>query len=203
MQNKKETKGLCSTDRLCRLRMLRESMSAGSHSGCERHHGRGEHGKVRRPRPMCKRMPCERNRSQGGGNLKKHWYDYLWIFSLTYLVLGFFNILFAWLGLLCFFLPLLISLIKGTKGYCNRYCGRGQLFGLLGGRFGLSRKKDILDEEQGIPVWIFSILFDDVLSYALEYISGICRCAGSQTSGHAVVDFQSTVAMGLPWNAIS
>ena len=27
---------------------------------------------------------------------KKHWYDYLWIFSLTYLILGFFNILFGW-----------------------------------------------------------------------------------------------------------
>ena len=75
--------------------------------------------------------------------MKKHWYDYLWIVSLAYLVLGFFNILFAWLGLLCFFLPLIISIVHGTKGYCNRYCGRGQLFGLLGGRFGLSRKKDI------------------------------------------------------------
>ena len=27
--------------------------------------------------------------------MKKHWYDYLWIVSLTYLILGFFNILFA------------------------------------------------------------------------------------------------------------
>ena len=33
--------------------------------------------------------------------MKKKWYDYLWIASLAYLVLGFFNILFAWLGLLC------------------------------------------------------------------------------------------------------
>ena len=56
--------------------------------------------------------------------MKKHWYDYLWILSLTYLILGFFNILFAWLGLLCFFIPLIISVVKGTKGYCNRYCGR-------------------------------------------------------------------------------
>lgn len=32
--------------------------------------------------------------------MKKKWYDYLWIASLTYLILGFFNILFAWLGLL-------------------------------------------------------------------------------------------------------
>ena len=86
--------------------------------------------------------------------MKKQWYDYLWIFSLTYLVLGFFNILFAWLGLICFFVPLFISLIKGTKGYCNRYCGRGQLFGLLGGRFGLSRRKDI-------PKWMKSNWFRD------------------------------------------
>ena len=53
--------------------------------------------------------------------MKKHWYDYLWIVSLTYLILGFFNILFAWLGLFCFFIPLIISVAKGTKGYCNRY----------------------------------------------------------------------------------
>lgn len=55
----------------------------------------------------------------------------------------------AWLGLLCFFIPLIISLVKGNKGYCNRYCGRGQLFGLLGGQFGLSRKRDI-------PAWMKS-----------------------------------------------
>lgn len=84
--------------------------------------------------------------------MKKKWYDYLWIASLAYLVLGFFNILFAWLGLLCFFIPLLISIVKGTKGYCNRYCGRGQLFSLLGGRFGLSRKRDI-------PRWMKSKAF--------------------------------------------
>lgn len=34
--------------------------------------------------------------------MEKHWYDYLWIVSLAYLILGFFNILFAWIGLLCF-----------------------------------------------------------------------------------------------------
>lgn len=73
----------------------------------------------------------------------KNWYDYLWLVSALYLILGFFNILFAWLGLLCFFIPLLIALIKGNKSYCNRYCGRGQLFELLGGHLKLSRNKDI------------------------------------------------------------
>ena len=62
----------------------------------------------------------------------KKWYDYLWIVSLTYLILGFFNILFAWLGLLCFFIPLIIAVAMGSKSYCNKYCGRGQLFALVG-----------------------------------------------------------------------
>ena len=84
--------------------------------------------------------------------MKKRWYDYLWIFSAAYLVLGFFNILFAWLGLLCFFIPILIAALRGTKGYCNPYCGRGQLFSLLGGRFGLSRRRDI-------PRWMKSKWF--------------------------------------------
>ena len=48
--------------------------------------------------------------------MKKRWYDYLWIASLLYLMLGFFNILFAWLGLLCFFIPLIISVAGGDKG---------------------------------------------------------------------------------------
>lgn len=77
-------------------------------------------------------------------NKSKHWYNYLWVFSAFYIVMGFFNILFAWVGLLCFFIPLIISAVKGNKGYCNQYCGRGQLFGLLGNQLCFSRKKDIL-----------------------------------------------------------
>ena len=33
--------------------------------------------------------------------------------------------------------------MQETKGYCGRYCGRGQLLAMLGGRFGLSRRWDI------------------------------------------------------------
>lgn len=74
---------------------------------------------------------------------KKHWYDFLWIASALYLLLGFFNILFAWLGLICFFVPLGIAVVKGNKAYCNRYCGRGQLFELLGAKLGLSRNHPV------------------------------------------------------------
>ncbi len=74
--------------------------------------------------------------------LSKPWYEYLWIASSLYLVLGIFNILFAWLGLICFISPLLFAIIKGSKAYCGKYCGRGQLFSLLGNQLGLSRKKN-------------------------------------------------------------
>lgn len=46
---------------------------------------------------------------------KKKWYDYMWIFSVTYLALGFFNILFAWLGLICFVTPLLIAVVRNKR----------------------------------------------------------------------------------------
>jgi 4Fe-4S binding protein len=74
---------------------------------------------------------------------KKAWNDYLWIASALYLVLGFFNILFAWLGLACFLIPLIISTAGGGKAYCNKYCGRGQLLEILGTKFRLSRNKPI------------------------------------------------------------
>ncbi len=71
--------------------------------------------------------------------MKKEWYEYLWIVELSYLFLGLFNILFAWLGMLFFTIPLLTAVFGGNKAYCNRYCGRGQLLELLGRKLKLSR----------------------------------------------------------------
>ncbi len=68
-----------------------------------------------------------------------HWYDYLWIWEILYFCLGFFNILFAWLGMIDFLLPLFIAILCGNKFYCNHLCGRGQLFNLLGTRVHCSR----------------------------------------------------------------
>ena len=60
--------------------------------------------------------------------------------ELCYLFLGLFNILFAWLGMLFFCIPLLIAIFGGSKAYCNRYCGRGQLLGLLGDKLPFRRR---------------------------------------------------------------
>lgn len=74
-------------------------------------------------------------------NKNKHWYDYLWIWAIVYFSLGFFNILFAWLGMIDFIVPIIIAVFCGNKAFCNKYCGRGQLFAQLGGKCKCSRGK--------------------------------------------------------------
>ena len=64
----------------------------------------------------------------------QHWYDYLWLWPIIYFVLGFFNILFAWLGMIDFMVPVLLALFGGNKLFCNRYCGRGLPFVKAGRR---------------------------------------------------------------------
>lgn len=83
---------------------------------------------------------------------KKHWYDYLWIWSIVYFSLGFFNIIFAWLGMIDFCLPLLISVFAGNKFFCNNLCGRGQLLTVLGHKAKCSRRKPT-------PKWMSSKVF--------------------------------------------
>lgn len=83
---------------------------------------------------------------------QRHWYHYLWLWSLIYFSLGFVNILFAWLGLINFCLPLLFAVIGGNKLFCNRYCDRGQLLRALGSQVGLSRRHEM-------PSWLKSQAF--------------------------------------------
>ena len=71
----------------------------------------------------------------------KHWYDYLWVYAILYFTLAFFNILFAWLGMIDFLLPLILAIFGGNKFFCNHLCGRGQLFSKLGTDLKCSRCK--------------------------------------------------------------
>ena len=82
----------------------------------------------------------------------KKWYEWLWIWAIIYFSLGFFNILFAWLGMIDFLVPLGFAIFGGTKGFCNRYCGRGQLLMKLGSSCNCSRNKPT-------PKWMYSKWF--------------------------------------------
>lgn len=64
----------------------------------------------------------------------------------------FFNILFAWLGMVDFLLPLILAAFGGNKFFCNHLCGRGQLYCKLGGDLKCSRNKPT-------PKWMASKWF--------------------------------------------
>ncbi|MBP7249798.1 MAG: 4Fe-4S binding protein [Selenomonas sp.] len=83
---------------------------------------------------------------------QRHWYHYLWLWSILYFSLGFFHIVFAWLGLISFVLPLLFAIFGGNKLFCNRYCDRGQFLRFFGGQQGCSRRHEM-------PAFLYSKAF--------------------------------------------
>ena len=131
--------------------------------------------------------------------VKKKWNDYLYIASILYLSLGVFNILFAWLGLLCFTIPLIISLSGSGKSYCNNYCGRGQLLTILGKKFKLSRNKAMPNFMKSNYfrygfLTFFMIMFGNMLLNTYLVFSGV-------NSLNEVVTLLWTFK--LPWNWVN
>ncbi len=126
----------------------------------------------------------------------RKWYDYLWIWSIIYFALGFFNILFAWLGMIDFILPLLLAIFGGNKFFCNRLCGRGQLFTLLGSRL---KKKG---SDRRMPGWLSSKYFR--FGFLIFFLTMFCNmvfqtylvAAGARNLREAIKLFWT---IRLPW----
>ena len=126
--------------------------------------------------------------------MRKRWYDYLWIGELIYLCLGLFNILFAWLGMLFFTIPLLVAIFGKSKAYCNRYCGRGQVLSLLGEKGKFSR--NVPPPRFLRSKWFrygflafFMIMFGRMLYSTYRVFAGV-------PDGHAGLDLPSALAVG-------
>ena len=126
---------------------------------------------------------------------KKHWYDYLWIWAILYFALGFFNILFAWFGMIDFLLPLGIAIFGENKFFCNHLCGRSQLFSKLGGDLKCSRNKPT-------PRWMSSKWFRYVfLIFFLTMFGNMVFqtylvCAGASSLREALKRFRT---FRVPW----
>lgn len=60
--------------------------------------------------------------------MKKNWTNYLYIITISFFTLGFFNIIFAWLGLICMILPFILLARDKKKTWCQNYCPRASLF---------------------------------------------------------------------------
>lgn len=57
--------------------------------------------------------------------------DYFFLLTIMFFSLGFFNIIFAWLGWACLILPFIFLVKDKKKTWCNKYCGRSSLFRAL------------------------------------------------------------------------
>lgn len=127
---------------------------------------------------------------------KKKWYNYLWIWSIIYFTLGFFNILFAWLGMIDFLVPLGFALFGGNKHFCNRYCGRGQLFSKLGFSCKCSRNKPT-------PKWMsskwfrYGFLVFFLTMFGVMIFNTYLVAAGAETLKEAIKLFWT---FSVPWD---
>jgi polyferredoxin len=149
---------------------------------------------------MRKNLPSRGNqyetaRGQAMNYADKHWYNNLWIAELAYQILGICNILFAWLGLIFFFTPLLISLFGGDKLYCNKYCGRGQLLELLGGRFRLSTRR-VPPRFLRSKLFRYGFLTFFMTMFALMIYTTVLVFSGAPLSGTVSIFW----TFKLPWN---
>lgn len=127
---------------------------------------------------------------------KKHIYDYLWIWSIIFFMLGFFNIMFAWLGLIDFIVPLIIAIIGGNKWFCNHLCGRGQLFALLGGSLKLSRNKPT-PRFLSSPAFRYIFLTFFMLMFANVIFQTYLTVSGAQSLREAV---KLLWTIRVPWD---
>lgn len=125
----------------------------------------------------------------------KHWYNYLWLWSLLYFSLGFFNIIFAWLGLISFLLPLVFAIGYGNKLFCNRYCDRGQTLRALG-LLGLSRNREMPGWMKGkIFRYVFMAIFFSMFGVVLYKTWLVYSGADSLTAAVSLF-----MTFHIPWD---
>ncbi|HEX3032993.1 MAG TPA: 4Fe-4S binding protein [Bacillota bacterium] len=60
--------------------------------------------------------------------MKSNWTNYFYVFTILFFALGFVNILFGWLGLICLIMPFILVARSGKKSWCQNYCPRSKLF---------------------------------------------------------------------------
>ena len=80
--------------------------------------------------------------------MKINWTSSLYIITILFFSLGFFNIIFAWLGFACMIIPFILLVKDGKKTWCQNYCPRANLFTVL--------FKNKSDQGVAIPKWLKS-----------------------------------------------
>ncbi|HYE09182.1 MAG TPA: 4Fe-4S binding protein, partial [Patescibacteria group bacterium] len=127
--------------------------------------------------------------------MKVNWMKYLYAVTILFFTLGFFNIVFAWLGFVCLILPFVLLIRDKKKTWCQRYCPRANLFTVLFKGKSLTGKAAPEWITKGIAKRIILIYFSFNL-FALV-MSTIMVSLGRI---EAVDHIRFVMAFQLPWN---
>ena len=127
--------------------------------------------------------------------MNKNWTNKLYLFTISLFALGFFNIIFAWLGFACMIIPFVLLIKNGEKTWCQSYCPRAGLFTvLLQGRSltGSAAPKWLT---KGKVKWIFLIYF--AINLFVLFMSTLMVLRGKI---QAVEKVRFMIAFQIPWN---
>ena len=127
--------------------------------------------------------------------MKKNWTSNLYIVTILFFILGFFNIIFAWLGFACMIIPFILLVKDGKKTWCQNYCPRASLFTVL-----FKNKSG-----QGIvaPRWLKSpkakefLLYYFGFNFFILFMSTLMVFMGRM---EAMEKIRFMIAFQLPWN---
>lgn len=125
---------------------------------------------------------------------KINWTNFLYIITIAFFVLGFFNIMFAWLGLACLLTPFVLLFTNRKKTWCQGYCPRASLYQrLLSGR-SLTGRRTPDWMIKGKTKWIMLIYF--CLNLFVLTLSTIMVFRGRR---EALERVRFLIAFQLPW----
>lgn len=79
--------------------------------------------------------------------MKRNWIQYSYLFTILFFALGFFNIVFAWVGFFCLILPFVFVIKDNKKTWCQSYCPRANLF---------NRVFAVIGKKSTAPKWLLN-----------------------------------------------
>jgi len=96
-------------------------------------------------------------------------------------------------GMIDFFVPIIIAIFAGNKWFCNRLCGRGQLFSKLGGalKFFGNRQAPRWLVSKWFQIWFSCIFPCHVFKHDIPDLFGCIKSKNTKWSNKAVLDIRS------------
>ena len=127
--------------------------------------------------------------------MKKDWTNYLYILTVLFFALGFFNIIFAWIGFACIITPFILLAKDKRKTWCQGYCPRANLFSVLFQNRSLTGKPGPKWLIKGKAKWIILAYF--LFNFFVLTMSTIMVFAGRIPLMDKV---RFMIAFQIPWD---